>query len=152
MKRIIVALSALILLAANAELRAGPIEEVTQIAGPRAQALLDGNVDGYVAAFADSAVFYSALTPFRIEGKEAIRGYFAALFQAYPKRRVTLRQPLMRTYNEGLVIQDAYVELNFTDQKGDTMVASLRLSVIWAKIGGEWQIVDQHGSRLPVPR
>src|SRR6185295_2707108 len=138
MKRSIVALSALILVAAAAELREGPIEEVAQIAGPRGQALLEGNVDAYVAAFADNAVFYSALTPFRIEGKEAIRGYFAALFQAYPKRRVIQRQPLMRAYNDDLVIQSAYVELYFTDQKGDTMTSPLRLSVIWAKVGGQW--------------
>jgi len=58
----------------------------------------------------------------------------------------------MRAYNDDLVIQSAYVELYFIDQKGDTMMSSLRLSVIWAKVGGQWQIVDQHGSRVPMPR
>jgi len=37
-----------------------------------------------------------------------------------------------------------------TDQKGEVSAYALRTSVIWAKIGGRWQIVDQHGSRLPV--
>ena len=149
MKRFIAVLFTLIMVASAGAVRAGPIDEVAQIAGPRGQALQDGNVDAYVAAYADNAVFHSALSPFRIDGKEAIRGYFADLFQLYPKRRVILRQPVMRAYNDDLVIQDAYAVLYLTDQKGETMTYALRLSVTWARLGGRWQIVDQHGSSLP---
>jgi hypothetical protein len=64
-----------------------------------------------MAAFADNAVFHSALSPFRIEGKEAIRGYFVELFQLYPKRRVLPRQSAVRAYNDDLVIQNGYWRL-----------------------------------------
>ena len=74
------------------KLQAGPAEEVAQIAGPRVQALEDGNIDAYVTAYADNAVFQSSLSPFRIEGKEAIRAYFNQLVQLYPKRRIMPRQ------------------------------------------------------------
>jgi uncharacterized protein (TIGR02246 family) len=149
MKRSIATLSILVLTGFAAELWAGPAEEVAQIAGPRVQALEDGNLDAYVAAFADNAVFHSALSPFRIEGKEAIRTYFAELVKQYPKRRVLPRQSAVRAYNDDLVIQNGYTALYLTDQKGEVMAYALRTSVIWAKIGGRWQIVDQHGSRLP---
>lgn len=129
---------------------AGPADEVLQIAGPRVKALEEGNLDAYMAAFADNAVFHSALSPFRIEGKEAIRGYFAELIPLYPKRRVLPRQSAVRAYNDDLVIQNGYTALYLTDQKGETSTYALRTSVIWAKISGRWQIVDQHGSRLPV--
>jgi uncharacterized protein (TIGR02246 family) len=150
MKRIVATFSTLILLGFAAEVWSGPIEEVTQIAGPRLQALQDGNLDGYVAAFADNAVFQSSLSPFRAEGKEAIRAQLGELFQLYPKRRVLVRQPSMRAYGENLVIQNAYFVLYLTDQKGELVTVPGRTSVTWAKLGGRWQIVDQHSARLPV--
>lgn len=150
MKRLIATLSTLILVGIAAEAWAGPVEEVAQISGPRLQALQDGNVDAYVAAYADNAVFHSSLFPFRMEGKEAIRTYFSELFQLYPKRRVLQGQPIARAYNDDLVIRNAYSVLYLTDQKGQVMTYATRSSVTWTKIGGRWQIVDQHSSRLPV--
>ena len=150
MKRSIATLFALISVVLAANAWAGPLEEVAQISGPRLQALQDGNVDAYVAAYADNAVFHSSLFPFRIEGKEAIRTYFTELFQLYPKRRVLQGQPIARAYNDDLVIRNAYSVLYLTDQKGEVSTYATRSSVTWTKIGGRWQIVDQHTSRLPV--
>ena len=150
MKRLIVTLCILMLLGGVVEVWAGPAEEVAQIAGPRLQALQEGNLDAYVAAYADNAVFQSSLTAFRIEGKEAIRAYFAELFNLYPARRVFSRQPVIRAYNDDLVVQNGYAVLYLTDAKGQLLTYHTRSSVTWAKIGGRWLIVDQHTSRLPV--
>ena len=150
MKQSITALFAVMVVGFTAEPWAGPVEEVVQIAGPRVQALEQGNVDAYVAAYADNAVFQSSLTAFRIEGKEAIRTYFTELFQLYPKRRVLPRQPTVRAYNDDLVIQNGYSVLYLTNQNGQVSTYHTRSSVTWAKTGGRWQIVDQHTSRLPI--
>jgi uncharacterized protein (TIGR02246 family) len=150
MKRSIATLFALIVLGFAAESWAGPIEEVTQIAGPRVRQLEEGNLDAYVAAYADNAVFQSSLSAFRIEGKEAIRTYFTELFQLYPKRRVLPRQAAIRAYNDDLVIQNGYAVLYLTDQNGHVITYHTRSSVTWVKTGGRWQIVDQHTSRLPL--
>lgn len=128
---------------------AGPGEEVAQIAGPRVQAFQDGDLDAYTAAYADNAVVTSSLSPFRSEGREAIRAYLTELFKLYPGRRVLVRQPSMRVYNDDLVIQNNYTALYLTDQKGQVTALSLRSSTTWAKVGGRWQIVDAHTSRLP---
>jgi uncharacterized protein (TIGR02246 family) len=149
MKRLLACSFVLVFAGMCVQVWAGPTDEVLQIAGPRVKALEEGNLDAYMAAFADNAVFHSALSAFRIEGKEAIRAYFAELFQLYPKRRILPRQSSMRAYNDDLVIQNGYSALYLTDQKGEVLSYSLRSSVTWAKIGGRWQIVDQHGSRLP---
>jgi ketosteroid isomerase-like protein len=53
-------------------------------------------------------------------------------------------------YNDDLVISNSYAVLYLTNQQGQVVTYPLRSSVVWAKIGGRWQIVDQHGSRLPV--
>ena len=149
MKRLVATLSALLLLGIAAEAWAGPAEEVAQIAAPRLQALVDGNADAYVAAYADNAVLQSSFSPFRIEGKEAIRVFFAELFQMYPKRHVFIRHPSARAYNDDLVIQNGYAVLNWSNEKGEPRTYDTRYNVIWAKVGGRWQIVDQHFSRLP---
>jgi len=150
MKRYVATLFALALMWSADAAWGGPAEEVVQIAGPRLQALQDGNLDAYMVAYADNAVFHSSLSPFRMEGKEAIRAYFTELFQLYPKRRVLPRQPIVRAYNDDLVVQNGYSVLYLTDQKGQTTTYATRSSVTWAKIGGRWQIVDQHTSRLPM--
>jgi uncharacterized protein (TIGR02246 family) len=150
MTKSIAILSALILVGLAVEAWAGPVEEVAQIAGPRNQIFEEGNTEALVAAFADNAVLTSSLTGFRIEGKEAIRAYFASLFQAYPGRRLFTRQPVARAYNDDLVISNSYNALYLTDPKGQVTQLTLRGSVVWAKIGGRWQIVDQHVSRMPV--
>jgi uncharacterized protein (TIGR02246 family) len=112
MKRLVATLSALLLMGIAAEVWAGPAEEVAQIAAPRLQALMDGDADAYAAAFADNAVLQSSFSPFRIEGKEAIRKFFAELVRMYPKRQVFVRQPVTRAYNDDLVVQDSYAVLN----------------------------------------
>jgi len=149
MKRLLACVFIVVFAGVCAQAWAGPTEEVLQIAGPRAKALEDGNLDAYMAAFADNAVFQSALSPFRIEGKEAIRGYFAEVLQVYPRRRLLPRQSSVRAYNDDLVIQNGYSAIYLTNQKGEVSTHALRTSVTWAKIGGRWQIVDQHGSLLP---
>jgi uncharacterized protein (TIGR02246 family) len=149
MTRTIPMLAAVTLLGLSPVLWAGPVEEVAEIAKPRVRMLEEGNLDGYMAAFADSAVFQSALSPFRIEGKEAIRAHFAQVFEQYPKRRILPRQPARRAYGDDLVVQNGYAVLYLTDQDDEVQTVFTRSSITWARIGGRWQIVDQHTSRLP---
>jgi uncharacterized protein (TIGR02246 family) len=150
MKRSIVGLLAVVVVALPQTAAAGPVEEVAEIAAPRLQALHDGNLDAYMAAFADNAVFQSAFSAFRVEGKAAIRGHFSQVFQIYPKRLVLPRQSVSRAYNDDLVISNSYSILYLTDQQGHVTIHPTRNSVVWARVGGRWQIVDQHGSQLPV--
>ncbi len=149
MKTSIASLSTLIVLSTASLVWAGPAEEVALVSAPRLQALQEGNADAYAAAFADNAIFHSSFSPFRIEGKEAIRAFFAELFQLYPKRRTAIRHPTVRVYGDNLVIQNAYAILNWTDEEGEVETYGIRYSIVWAKIGGRWQIVDQHTARLP---
>lgn len=74
----------------------GPLEEVAQISAGRSQAFREGNAEAYVAAFADNGVLQSSFSPFRIEGRDAIKAYAAELFRAYPRRTLFIRQPSAR--------------------------------------------------------
>jgi uncharacterized protein (TIGR02246 family) len=150
MKKLVVVLFTLGLVVLAVESWAGPVEEVAQVAAPRGKVFEEGTPEAYVAAFADNAVLTAALSPFRIEGKEAIRSYFVELFQLYPGRRLFTRQPAARAYGDDLVVQNGYFVVHFTDQKGQVTQFSFRSSVVWTKVSGRWQIADQHVSRVPV--
>jgi len=80
----------------------------------------------------------------------AIRAYFTEFFQIFPRRRFLVRQPIVRAYNDDLVISNSYGAMNLTDKQGKLTAFHVRSSVAWSKLGGRWQIVDQHTSRLPV--
>ena len=67
---------------------AGAAEDIGAINQQRTAAFQKGDVDAYIVAFADNAVFTPALQPFRVEGKAAIKEYFTTLFQTYPTRRI----------------------------------------------------------------
>lgn len=97
----------------------GPAEEVAQLVAGRNQAFREGNAEAYSAAFADNAVLQSSFTPFRIEGKEAIKAYFVELFRAYPRRTLFIRQPTARVYGNDAVVSDAYATLNMLNERGE---------------------------------
>ena len=149
MNRTVAMLATVTLLGLSPALWAGPTEEVAEIAKPRTRMLEEGNLDAYMAAYADNAVFQSALSPFRIEGKEAIRAHLAQVIEQYPKRRILPRQPAMRAFGNDLVVQNGYAVLYLTDRDDEVRTVFTRSSFVWARIGGSWRIVDQHGSRLP---
>ena len=149
MKRFIALASFILLAFSGVPASAGPAEEVAEISAPRLKALFSGDVEGYVAAFADNAVFYSSFSPFRIEGKDAIRAFFNQLVQMYPRRNVQIRQPIMRVHGDNVVIQYSYAVLNWTNAAGEYEVFDTRGSTVWTKVDGQWKIVDQHLSRLP---
>ncbi|MGH7332348.1 MAG: YybH family protein [Candidatus Rokuibacteriota bacterium] len=129
---------------------AGPAEELAEIGRERAKAFREGNLDAWVAAYADNAAFQTALVPFRMEGKEAIRAYFATLFERYPTRSFVGRQPLVRVYGtDTTVVTNGYVHVTFVERNGQVTNLFIRNSVTWVKMGGQWRIVDQHNSKLP---
>lgn len=63
MNRIIAVLVGFVVVCVSVPSWAGPAEEVAQIAVPRAQAFQDGDIDAFVAAYADDAVFHPSFLP-----------------------------------------------------------------------------------------
>ena len=66
-------------------------QEITAINQRRNAAFEKGDADAFAAYFADNAVYTSSLQPYRIEGKAAIKDFFATLFQTYPTRHLSAR-------------------------------------------------------------
>ena len=150
MKRLTSLVFLLVLCGMMTEVWAGPAEEVAEIALRRAQGFREGNLDVFMADWADKGVLTSALAGFRFEGKEAVRAHFAALFEQYPQRQTVGRHAVSRAFaNDTVVVTNGYSDLTLVDRSGHVSRFRLRTSVIWVKLDRRWQIVDQHNSVLP---
>ena len=133
----------------NASAWAGPLEEVAEAAAKWAPSYAEGNLDAFMAPFADNAAYTSALAAFRSEGKGAIRALFATLFHRYPQRQALTRHIERRAYGDDLVVANAYQDQTYTDKNGNVVTSAVRATAVWARIGGKWQIVDTHVSKVP---
>ena len=128
---------------------AGPAEEIAQVDEQAVKALNDGNLDAYMALHADDAVLTPSGAPFRIEGKEAVRSFFAGLFQNFPTRRFVERQRTIRVYGDSTGILNAYFTVTLVDRAGAVNTVHARMSVTFVRMGGRWLVADDHASRLP---
>ena len=129
---------------------ADPVKEVADLGPARAKSFNAGDVEGWTGAYADNASWYSQFSPYRIDGKAAIRTYFVDFFNRYPgPRNFFVYQPVSRAYGENLVVGDGYYQLTVTDKAGKAYTSHARYSVTWAKLNNRWQIVDQHNAPLP---
>ena len=129
---------------------AGAVEEIAEVMRQRTHAFTEGNLEAWIAGYADDAAITTSLNPFRIEGKEAIQAYYAGVFQTYPTRRVAFRQPAARVYNGNTAaVTNAYLQVTLVDRNGQATTLNLRQSVTWVKQDGRWLIADAHTSRLP---
>ncbi|HSB05044.1 MAG TPA: nuclear transport factor 2 family protein, partial [Thermodesulfobacteriota bacterium] len=67
---------------------AGPAEESAQLGDQWIKAFVEGNVEAMANLYARDASFWGFLSPFRDEGREAIRATFAGLFKIFTIRAV----------------------------------------------------------------
>ncbi len=126
-------------------------EEVAKAAREWAAALREGNAEAMSALYAEDAHYFFARTPFRVEGREAIRAYFVQFFEDFPGRLVVPRHSITRVYGT-TVVTTGYSEVTLVDRTGQARTIFVRGSVIRVKLGEKWLIVDHHNSLIPVPQ
>lgn len=149
MKKGLIVLCCAAVLPAAAWAQSEGLKEIAQIAATRAKAYEQGDANGWAASYAENAVFMSSDSPFKIEGRTAIRAYFAEHFTMYPgARRYAVRQLAWRTYGDNVAAADGYYELTTTDRAGKRATAYGRVSVVYVKMDGSWQIIGQHNAPL----
>jgi uncharacterized protein (TIGR02246 family) len=129
---------------------AQPVKEVADMGPARMKAFMSGDADGWTTDMADNASFHSQYSPFRIDGRPAIRAYFADLYNRYPgPRNLQVSQATSRAYGDSVVVANGYYQLTLTDKAGKPVTSHARYSVTWVKTDGRWKIVDQHNAALP---
>jgi uncharacterized protein (TIGR02246 family) len=127
---------------------AGPAEEAAQILHQWVQAYHQGNAEAVGGLYAPDAVFISALSPFRVEGRDAIRAAYAGGFRTFPTRVLVHRQVSTRAYG-GTAVTDTYWSLTVVDAKGNARTYHGRGTIVSEEVQGQRVIVSHHHSLLP---
>ncbi len=148
MKRVTWVVFLFLLVAVAPAVWAGPAEEAAQISQQWVRAFHEGNAEALSALYATDAVYYPALSPFPLEGRDAIRALFAGVFRTFPTRVLALRQVSTRVYG-GTAVTDGYWTLTWADTKGNARTFHGRYSTVSLEVQGQRVIVDHHTSLLP---
>jgi uncharacterized protein (TIGR02246 family) len=151
----LLSLAALLLLPAGPEPAwAGAEDELAAVAGEQSEAFTRGDLERYLAVFADDAVLSPPGGPVpRIVGKSAMRTAMTAFFAAFPARQSVPREVMLRLYNNGSVaIRNELRDETLVDRDGKSTVQKTRFSQVLLKIVDRWLVVEQHNSRVPIPR
>jgi uncharacterized protein (TIGR02246 family) len=148
-------LTAFLTLAAGLEpAQAGPEDELAAVAGEQSEAFAQGDLERYLAVFADDTVLSPPGGPVpRIVGKSAMRTAMTSFFAAFPTRQSVPREVVLRLYNNGTVaIRNELRDETLVDRDGKRTVQKTRFSQVLLKIADRWLVVEQHNSRVPIPR
>ena len=129
---------------------AGAAEDIGAINQQRTAAFEKGDVDAYIVAFADNAVFTPALQPWSRARRQSRSTSPPCSKPTRPAASSEDRAP-RACMGTTLVVSDVYLILTLTDKSGTVSVYHLRGSTTWLETASEWQIVDQHVSRMPIP-
>jgi hypothetical protein len=85
-----------------------------------------------------------------LEGRKAIRTWFATMFQDFPTRVGLGRHGITRLYaNDTVAVSSSYNDLTFIDRAGRIRRIVSPSTTVLVKVDGRWQIVEQHVSRMP---
>ena len=128
---------------------AGAKEEVAAAGEKWAEIFVDDNPDAILALYDDEAVLWGTLSPTRLAGKQALRGYFEMAFKALPGHKVTFGDQHIRVYGE-IAINTGYYTFSYV-KYGEAKSLPARYSFVYRKRDGSWLIVDHHSSAMPAP-
>ena len=152
MKRLVKALALLLLFPLTEIAVAEPEDEIAAISRTQSEAFAQGNVDWYLAAFADNAVLSPPGGVARAVGKEAIRAGLVHFFQTFPTRESIPSEAMVRIYNNGTVaVRNEMRDETLIDRDGKATTQKTRFSQVLVREGDRWLVVEQHNSRVPTP-
>jgi ketosteroid isomerase-like protein len=105
--------------------------------------------------YAEDAIFVGVANFQRVlEGRPAIREYFAQVMKDFPSRTADPSNIRVRVYNEHTtptVITTIDDHGSRTDASGRKLILNFRETLVWTKVQGKWFIVDHSASPLQEP-
>jgi uncharacterized protein (TIGR02246 family) len=122
-------------------------EEIAQLLEVHRADYLMGDANAWAALYAEDAVFAGGQR--YLEGRQAIREYFAQVMRDFPVRTAAVSNLRIRVYNENATptaIVNVENDATRTDASGRQVVLNTRESLVWARVQGKWLIVDHHAS------
>ncbi|MBS3918436.1 MAG: nuclear transport factor 2 family protein [Deltaproteobacteria bacterium] len=130
---------------------AGPAEDTAQMAEQWFKYFYEGNAEAIANLYARDASFWGFLNPFRLEGRDAIRTFYAGTFKMFPIRVVVKRYFYNQVY-DSTVVRNYYFTMTLGDSKGNVRNYHGRSNIVYMIVDGQRVIVTHHTSLLPSPQ
>ena len=147
MKRTLVMLMSLLILATPSLALAGPKEDV----GAATQAWIDGmnshNAERVVALYDAEAVLWGTRSSSLRDTPATVRDYFKVLQTVPSSYKVALGEQRIRIYGDIAINTGAYTFSE--DRDGKPVTRPARFSFVYRNRDGRWLIVDHHSSAVP---
>jgi uncharacterized protein (TIGR02246 family) len=147
MKRTLVMLMSLLILAGPSLALAGPKEDV----GAATQAWIDGmnshNAERVVALYDAEAVLWGTRSSSLRDTPATVRDYFKVLQTVPSSYKVALGEQRIRIYGDIAINTGTYTFSE--DRDGKPVTRPARFSFVYRNRDGRWLIVDHHSSAVP---
>jgi len=127
---------------------AGPAEDTAQMGEQWFKHFYEGNAEAIANLYARDASFWGFLNPFRLEGRDAIRAFYAGTFKIFPIRVVVKRYYYVQVY-DSTVVRNYYFTMTLGDSKGNVKNYHARANIVYIVVDGQRVIVTHHTSLLP---
>ena len=147
MKRTLIMLMSLLILAAPSLSIAGPKEDV----GAATQAWIDGmnshNAERVIALYDAEAVLWGTRSSSLRDTPDTVRDYFKVLQTVPSSYKVALGEQRIRIYGDLAINTGTYTFSE--DRDGRPVTRPSRFSFVYRNRAGRWLIVDHHSSQVP---
>ena len=127
---------------------AGPREEALQVIEKWTTAFTNSDVDGIAKLYAPDALFLGGPSKSIITTNEGIRNYFEGALSKNKPRGAKLTEIIPLVISENFVAFTGFDELSGV-RDGQSFVNKGRVTIVVAKRGSDWQIVQFHRSAMP---
>jgi uncharacterized protein (TIGR02246 family) len=145
MKRMQRAMLALLVASPVALAQIADVEQVPEI---YVQAYRDGDAARIASLFASDASFIPLLPLPRMEGRDAVRGYYAKSIANTKARNITPTNQRVQSFGD-IVVRSADIRIDQEFHDGRTAATQARVTFVYRREPGGWLIVHHHQSVQP---
>jgi uncharacterized protein (TIGR02246 family) len=137
--------------ASSAHAQAVPIPgELEQVTEQFLEHFSKGDLDSLAGLFAADASYTPIAGPARLNGRDAIRGYYARVFAGSTSRSITPQAIRWQRYGD-VMIRSADARIDQELKSGGKASTTARITFVYALQDGRWTIVHHHSSQQPAP-
>ncbi|MFO0109452.1 MAG: SgcJ/EcaC family oxidoreductase [Alphaproteobacteria bacterium] len=147
MKKILLLLAALTVLAFNNTAWAGKREEVDAAFSEWRAALSSGEAKNVVQLYDEDATLFATLEPKPLTTQRERTRYFTTL-TAKPKLSATVNQKKIQILDDEYALVSGIYTFRF-EQDGKTVAVPARYTFVYEKEDGRWMILEHHSSKVP---
>jgi uncharacterized protein (TIGR02246 family) len=149
MRRTLILLLTLLVLACSSPVAAGPKEDVSAAIQAWIDAMNSRDTERVMVLYDPEAVLWGTGSPTIRDNPSAIRDYFKTLPTFPPEFKGVIVEQRVRVYGDTAINSGTYTFSSVRDGKPITIPA--RFSFVYRHRDGRWVIIDHHSSVVPAP-